>query len=514
MMRTKIIIIGAGPTGLMAACQLARFNCDLIIVDRKTGPTLESRAMIVTPRSLEIFQQMGLGTDLLAKSKPVPDFSIFIGGRQKASFSLSENGSGLTDFPAFQSFEQYHNEKLLYGFLLNTGRDVMWRTEFKELRQHGDLVTAKLVQTVDGTIQTLIVEGSYLLACDGATSPVRHALKIKFRGGTYYNKFFVADAKIEWEQSPNRLIATPARGNFCAFFPMNGGGAYRILGTLPKRFSNREIESFEVLKPVILATAQISMHIAHVNWFSIYHLHHRCIDHFRYKNCFLLGDAAHVHSPAGGQGMNTGLQDAHNIAWKLGLAVKQRAGSRLLDTYHTERQPFAKWLLKFTDRVFDLMTRGTWLHHIFRKHILHYCFKLILLLPGVKKIIFMTLSQLWYNYDRGPARFNRTIQKIKFKPGDRCPYINYLPNEENTYYYLNFAGFVLFIIGDFSRLPDFRKLEFLPEIKVVCLPYNLGWADLGVTNKLAILIRPDQFIGLIADEMSPELLISYFNSFY
>jgi 2-polyprenyl-6-methoxyphenol hydroxylase-like FAD-dependent oxidoreductase len=346
-MRTKVIIIGAGPTGLMAACQLARFDCDFIIIDQKAGPTRESRAMIVTLRSLEIYQQLGLISELLIKSKPIPDLSLFIDGRQRAGFSLKDAGKSLTAFPEFQAFEQCKNEQLLNRHLQDSGRRVCWNATFKSLQQQGNKIIVQALQANGGTVMPVTIEADYLLACDGASSPVRHALRIDFHGKTYQNKFFVADVHINWRHPAKQIIAAPARHNFCAFFPMFGDHAYRILGTLPKSFHNRTINNFADLRPVISQAAKIPMRIGQVNWLSIYHLHHRCIQNFRNGNCFLLGDAAHIHSPAGGQGMNTGLQDAHNLAWKLALVSSQQAGNRLLDTYHAERHPFALWLLKF-----------------------------------------------------------------------------------------------------------------------------------------------------------------------
>jgi 2-polyprenyl-6-methoxyphenol hydroxylase-like FAD-dependent oxidoreductase len=516
-MRTKIIIIGAGPTGLMAACQLARFDCDFIIIDQKAGPTRESRAMIVTPRSLEIYQQLGLLQDLLKKSKPIPDLSLFIDGRQRAGFNLAEAGKKLSAYPEFQAFEQFKNEQLLYRDLQDSGRQVIWNTAFKSLQQQENKVIVQALQTNGGTVMPVVFEADYLLACDGASSPVRHALQIDFRGGTYQNKFFVADAKINWQQSPKRIIATPARHNFCAFFPMYGDNAYRILGTLPKNFRNQTIKNFNALRPVICKAARLPMQIEHVNWFSIYQLHHRCVQNFRKGNCFLLGDAAHVHSPAGGQGMNTGLQDAHNLGWKLALVTRQQAGNPLLATYHAERYPFARWLLKFTDRLFQFMTGSSWLHHSLRKYGLPFFFERLSAKPAIREKIFRTLSQLWYSHPPGPATFQQTSQKIKFKNGERCPYLPVEIAGEvlSTYQLLGEPCFVLFCIGKQTDLAEMILAEeWLPQVKIINLPLDTGWREVGVEKDLMLLIRPDQFITLIADEISPELLRSYFGSFH
>ena len=513
---TKVIIIGAGPTGLMAACQLARFNVEFIIIDKKSGPTAESRAMIVTPRSMEIYQQMGLADALLVKSKTIPDLSIFIDGREKASFNLAGAGNAISHFPAFQAFEQFKNEKLLYDSLTAGGHEVIWETEFQSLEQHGNMVTVETLRSIGGTTKPSTFHAEYLLACDGSSSPVRHALKLKFAGGTYQNKFFVADAKINWQQSSKRLIATPGRNNFCAFFPMYGDSSYRILGTLPKSYKNRTVTKFNDLRPVVHAAAKIPMQIEQVNWFSIYQLHHRCINQFRVKNCFLLGDAAHIHSPAGGQGMNTGLQDAHNLAWKLALVASGKAGDGLLDFYHEERFPFAKWLLKFTDRVFAFMTGENLIRHAIRKYLLPIALNHFANLAPVQKRIFMVLSQLGYRYKKNAERGSlHTRQEIKFRPGDRCPFVYTMDADmlQNNYQFLDVPQFVLFVIGDFANGPE----PVIPEgwkktVKVVHLGLNIQWKNLGVMQPLILLIRPDQFIAMIADHNGAEHISNYFDS--
>jgi len=512
-MRTKILIVGAGPTGLMAACQLARFDCELIIIDQKACPTVESRAMILTPRSLEIYQQMGLGKDLLKKSKAIPDLAIFIDGREKARFNLSVAGNEMTRFPEFKAFEQFKNEKLLYRFLEQTGRDVHWNTEFKSLRQRRKEVVVEASRSVNGVITPITIIADFLLACDGASSPVRHALQMDFAGGTYPNKFFVADAKINWQQSPQRLIATPGRNNFCAFFPMYGDNSYRILGTLPAGDEPGKPKCFADVKRVIAETSKIPMQIEQVNWFSVYQLHHRCIKKFRNQNCFFLGDAAHIHSPAGGQGMNTGLQDAHNLAWKLALVTRQKASLHLLDTYHNERYPYAQWLLKFTDRLFEFMTGNSLLHHIVRKYLLSFFFYRVSANPWTRKKIFLSLSQLGYSYPSGPAKFQRTAQKLKFSTGGRCPYVkvNIEGETESTYDLLNVPAFVLLMIGDFGNVPEIQlPLQWAALLKRVQLPLDAQWRELGVIKNLILLIRPDQYIGLIADELAIDLLGDYF----
>jgi 2-polyprenyl-6-methoxyphenol hydroxylase-like FAD-dependent oxidoreductase len=182
-MNTTVIIIGAGPTGLMAACQLARFGVDMIIIDAKTGINVESRAMLVTARSMEIYQQMGLSDKVEAGGKYIEDFAILMDGREKLQFSMGSAGNGLTDFPYLQSFEQSRNESLLYEHLKCSGHNVLWSMEFLSLEQSAEGVN---VQLQDLTSQKLLhIQAKYLIGCDGASSKIRQQLNCKFEGGTY-----------------------------------------------------------------------------------------------------------------------------------------------------------------------------------------------------------------------------------------------------------------------------------------------------------------------------------------
>ena len=509
---TDVIIIGAGPTGLMAACQLARYEIDFIIVDQKAGPTVESRAITVTARSLEIYQQMGIAAKAVEQGQPIKEFSLFMDGKERASFSIGEMGKGLTDFPYLLGFEQSKNETLLYETLQKYNRQVEWNTAFLDLEQNNEDVIVRL-KNPQGCMHA--VKAKYLIACDGASSPVRHALNCNFRGGTYENKFYVADTQLNWDFSYNRLLLSPEKKSFCAFFPMPGDNAYRVIGTLPKEFYTKEHITFSDVQDVIKDNVKFPLEFRKVNWFSIYKLHHRCVDNFRAGRCFLAGDAAHIHSPAGGQGMNTGLQDAYNLTWKLAMVLKGFANDKLLETYHTERYPFAKWLLNFTDRAFGFMTSDHFLIDFFRKY---FASQLIKLALGNKKLrtgIFRTLSQIWYSYIESPLSLNLSRQALKFKAGERLPYIkiNINNKEQSIYCLLTAAKFHLLVIGKNNLPPELMgaMTQFEKIINIIFLPSEKRWKKLGAEKELYILVRPDNYIGLLSDKISEEILKTYFN---
>ncbi|MGN6396712.1 MAG: FAD-dependent monooxygenase [Mucilaginibacter sp.] len=514
MIKTDVLIVGAGPTGLMAACQLARFGVNLLIIDAKPGVTAQSRALLITARSMEIYQEMGLSDRVIAGGQSISDLSIYMAGKEKIKLSLGKAGEGLTDFPYLQSFEQSRNEELLYAELRKWKIDVSWNTEFLHLEQSAKGVTAEVRDLLSERVWT--INARYLIGCDGASSSVRQMLKCRFDGRTYENKFFVADTKIKWAQPGNQVIAAPSKWNFCAFFPMYERGSYRILGSLPRKYAAEAAVAFNDIEAVIRSTVQIPMEFKNVNWFSVYRLHQRCVTNFKVGNCFLAGDAAHIHSPAGGQGMNTGLQDAHNLSWKLWMVLQGEGGELLLSTYHNERYPFALWLLKFTDRIFSYMTSGNAWISGFRKYLLPGISRIVSGSPQIKKRFFNVLAQIWYSYGDSLISVTRTCQSLKFAAGDRFPYMRLEYGNEmvSSYELLRAPKFHLVCLGPEEEVaPDIIPDNLARLICFVNLDITAGWMKLGISRKTYILVRPDNYIGLICDQLENHTLGDYFGTY-
>jgi len=504
-----VIIIGAGPTGLMAATQLARFNISFLIVDSKAGPTDQSRAIVVTARSMEIYQQLGISNVPIEQGRFITEFAIFVKGKQKALATVGEFGKGLTDFSYLLAFEQSKNEELLVRTLAAYNKEVCWNTELENIVQHQDKIEADLKHLSKPGHPIEKVTAKYMIGCDGAKSMVRHLLNFSFKGGTYEQQFYVADTKLKWQEGFNKLILCPSRNNFCGFFPMAGSNSHRIIGTVPKVLNDRADLSFDDLEKAIKETVHFPMEIEAMNWFSVYKLHHRSVDTFRKGNVFLAGDAAHIHSPAGGQGMNTGLQDAYNLSWKLALVIKNIAGEKLLETYNEERLPFAKWLLKFTDRFFGIMTSSNIFISWLRNNIVPQMLKIFLKSPFIRPLMFKTLSQIKWSYKDCSVSKNRSAQKLKFTAGDRLPYvlINTGQTSESVYTLLMQPVFHLLMIGNTNI--SFTMHEFVKPV----ISNLEDWKSFGVTKSLYILVRPDNYIALVADEMNKEILDSYLQQY-
>lgn len=504
VVQTDVLIVGAGPTGLMAANQLSRFGIDFIIIDSKTGPTVESRAILVTARSVEIYQQMGLADEVVGNGKIMTAFHLFSGGRSRGEVQIGAVGKEQTEFGYMLAFEQYKNEALLSKQLDDKGQSVLWEHEYIRMLEHKSLVKAVVMHKG----QEITIESKYIIGCEGARSPIRHELDFTFKGGTYEQKFFVADTKIDSELDINRLIISPGRENFCALMPISGDDSLRIIGTLPRKYSKNEDVTFRDIEDVVKRTLKVPIKFTEVNWFSIYKLHHRAVDHFSEGRVFLAGDAAQIHSPAGGQGMNTGLQDAYNLCWKLAMVIKGHASEKLLKTYNEERMPFAKWLLKFTDRGFTVMTSRNWFVKFFRRFLMFPLAGIFMKRERFREFGFKTLSQTGYSYKDHSLSIDSSTPDLLFYAGDRFPYFK----EDNLYPKMTSPSFHLVHVGTKPMSDDHIngfKDSFTGDLDIVEDPNIEKWKKLGVTDELILLVRPDNYIAYIADTYDQEQFEEY-----
>ena len=504
---TDVLIIGAGPTGLMAANQLKRFGVEFILIDSKSGPTEQSRAIAVTARSLEIYEQMGIVDEVLKNGQHIESFHFFTDGKERGKLEIGNIGEGYSDYKYLLGYEQSKNEELLFRNLGEHQGDVKWETTFVELTSYEESITivAKHKQ------EQFHIKAKYLIACDGAGSPVRHQLEMPFKGGTYENKFFVADTVLKWDLGYNGLIIAPGKHNFVAFFPMKGKSNYRVIGTLPLEYFKKPDISFEDIGKVVADTVGIEVSFEKVNWFSIYNLHHRRVDQFRKGRVFLAGDAAHIHSPAGGQGMNTGLQDAYNLSWKLSFVLKGMAKPALLDTYNEERLPFAKWLMSFTDRGFKIMTSDQWFIGFLRKYLAIVVFSTIMKVKWTRVRAFITVSQIWYSYSGMSIAQSRTTQKLKFKAGDRLPYVMAEGTRRSIYHLFTQPEFHLLCIGVHTT-PDLSMVGI--PVTIVHQPLSGSWIKLGVRREIYILVRPDNYIAFITDTMNQDVMVKFLSEYF
>lgn len=346
---TEVLVVGAGPSGLMAGLVLARRRIPAVVIDSKSGPTRESRAVAVQARSMEIYDQLGIVQEILDGGNPAARMQI---GQDAGllGFSLESTQSGSTDFPGIQIFEQSRNEELLSSALDEAGASVRWQCRLVAVINNGgadDGSVEALAESPDGLFR---IRSRWCIGADGAGSTIRQEIGASFEGVTNGATFYVADLYGVSGLPENTLATRFGDTSFAVLLPLGPDGHGRIISMVPGESIDQE---------TALARAQSDLGISHthVDWFSSYRVHHRVASRFRRGAMFLVGDAGHVHSPVGGQGMNTGLQDSHNLANLLADVAHEHVDQQSLDRYEKERRPVAIKLVKVTDRAFGVIAR-------------------------------------------------------------------------------------------------------------------------------------------------------------
>jgi 2-polyprenyl-6-methoxyphenol hydroxylase-like FAD-dependent oxidoreductase len=512
--KTDVLVVGAGPTGLSLACQFVRYGVGFVIVEKNEAVTPYSKAIGVQARTLEIYEQIGLGRKAVELGTIAKKGRLLVGGEVRGELDFSNIGEGLSPYPFVLMLEQSKNERLLYEYLRSHGKDVLWRTELEDFSQTEAGVTAR-VKLADGASQ--VIEAKYLAACDGAKSPVRHALKLGFAGSTFERMFYVADAQVEWGLGHDALNICLSKETFVVFFPLKGERRYRIVGVFPEEFSKDEGDVlYEEIEARVKGEVEVPLDIHDVEWFSTYKVHTRHVSRFSEGRCFLAGDSAHIHSPAGAQGMNTGIQDGYNLAWKLALVLKGRAGEKLLETYNEERLENAKHLLKTTDRLFQFAASPEWFIEFLRTNVFPHVANFVLGLDTFRQFFFPLISQIGINYRHGSLSRHAGDEDFEAKAGDRMPY--FLVDGESIYDRLRQPKFHLLLFSDseddaegfraevegrYAELFDFNALPLQTQVAEV----------FGADRPFHLLLRPDNYIGFISAGTSPDGLRAYLNDF-
>ena len=344
----EVLVVGAGPTELMLANWLVKLGIDVVVADGKDGPTRESRALGLQARSLEIYDQLGIGDLVLSEAHRADAVAPGFLDRTFGRVPLGPLGKGLTPYPYLEILEQSRNEEILYENLQKLGGEVRWQAAVTGV--------TRTEYGVEAAVGGDTVRARFCVGCDGASSTVRKTRGIDFAGITNPNRFYVLDAAAADGLVENAINVRPGTDDFLVAFPMKGDGNWRFIGLVRDEDGDGELTEKDVLPRI----HRFGINYRQARWFATYKVHHRIAAAFRDGPFFLAGDAAHVHSPIGGQGMNTGLQDAHNLAFKLADVLHQ--GSRKddwLDRYEAERRPVAEHLVATTDRLFGRITSRT-----------------------------------------------------------------------------------------------------------------------------------------------------------
>jgi 2-polyprenyl-6-methoxyphenol hydroxylase-like FAD-dependent oxidoreductase len=497
----------------MLANQLGRRGLRPMIIDRHDGPALETRALGVQARTLEIYSHLGIVEKALELGKRATGANLWAQGRPTARIPLGDIGRDLSPYPFLLILGQDDNERLLGESLRQWGVAVQWNTELVGLAQEADHVRATLKQP-DGANRE--ITAAWVAGCDGAHSAVRELSRIPFPGASYEHVFFVADTQMTGPMVPDELNVYLWSRGFHLFFPMRGTDHWRIVGIVPLTLRGKDNLTFDDVVPSILQEAGAGLSFQECSWFSTYRIHHRRAERFRDRRCFLLGDAAHIHSPVGAQGMNTGLQDAYNLGWKLALVLSGRAGATLIDSYEAERVPIARRLLATTDRAFSLVVSDGTLLRLIRTRILARIVGFAMRLDWVRKLLFRTISQIGIRYPDSPLSENlEGLPGDAPRAGDRFPWLRLKLSAdgpvEDLYQKLDDTRFNLIVIGQpappsgLAGLDDLLRAHAIPSD-----PENeRELSRVDVPRPSFYLLRPDGHVGLAGVRLEADAVMRY-----
>lgn len=529
MTTVDVLVTGAGPTGLTAATLLARYGVDFRIIDKNAEAAERSKALGVQARTLELWDKLGLAEGAVGRGQPLKALNLItkntVSRGGKPFMALGRDGKEVSPYPYLLIHEQNKTERMLLNDLAEQSGPkgaygVERNTEVVSVEQSAHDVTVTL-RHEDGAEEVIHVR--YLIAADGASSFVRKTLGLEFDGATYADPLFVADVDMTWPLDRDKFYAQVPRQGMLTFFPMRGDGysdrQYRIIGRIPASWKDKEELTGDDIQSLLDDHSVVDAKINRTGWVSKYRIHRRMTKQFRVGRIFLAGDAAHIHSPAGGQGMNTGIQDAWNLAWKVALVVKGQADEKLLESYEPERMPVAKAVLNGSDKGFSFIGSPNYVFHLLRSALLPRLTGLASR-KNVGKGIFKFLSQTWIGYRKSPAVGGDKNAK-RVRPGDRAPYAHFNSGESIFSLLRGVDHHLLLFVensgdGEVERARAkslFTPYAFKTHIHVID-PAERSLREIyGVVTPSAFFIRPDGHIAWRGG-ISLHTLASYLDRFY
>lgn len=507
----KVLIVGAGPVGLTTACELAAHGVSCTIIDKNTSPNTFSKAFAVHSRTLEVFKRMGLEKQILNAGKKVEEANFYDEGKK----FLSTQFSKLKEYyPFLIALPQNRVEAILENKLNELG---VYVTRGVSLLGIKPLEQASMVNLEYANGKEVQVMANYVVAADGSRSKIRSLLNIPFKETKYKNAFIVVDAKVKWEGLKNSADTFLTKKGYLMLTPFPDKEYYRlVLGD--KATENRKTPTLEEVNSLKDAYGFEDLKITEPIWISKTNVQKRIIEKYRHQTVFFAGDAAHINSPVGGQGMNLGIQDAHNLAWKLAFVCKGFLGNQLLSSYQSERRKIAMQVLKATHIMNKALVTKNPLMQTFRNTLYTKVSK--------NKILSLKLAEkgagLDYNYKNGGFYFSSSIDKNNFshkkvQPGYRVSEIiindlYYLGKKSKQLFNNSINFLVVFVLNDrhsinnsilfsntvqlIAKSSGFEMLE-VSEEKFEAIDHSVVQQIknyFGVQKDAVIIIRPDGFI--------------------
>lgn len=531
MAKDEILIVGAGPIGLTMACELTRHGAKVRIIDKNPVYAHDSRAVGIHARTLEVFEEMGVLPEFLKTGVKVTGMNLYSGNHRLVHAQYQ----GLdTPYCFIIDLPQTDTELLLIHHLEHLGVKVERNTELNNLEQKEDGVE---VMIKSGERSLVPDEFAYVVGCDGARSTCRHLTNIAFPGSEYPSNWIVFDAKIDWSYDSQELQLFLHEDGVVGFFPLP---KERMRVTCELKPHNKGEEpppvTYDLALSLLQKRVEPSFKFSQPQDLSPFIIHHRQVTDYRKGRVFLAGDAAHLHSPAGGQGMNTGIQDAFNLAWKLALVMNGKGKSALLDTYHQERHPIAKDVLRMTDKMTKIATTKIAAFSFMRDAVMSFAGSFEKITHQLPK----RLSQLYYVYE--PNDF--LINEAKDHPpehievGGRAPDHLLMQEDKEIRLFDLFKGPHYTLLLFAGKKPTEKELESLinfrhPNLKTYYLYRNESdlkccpekgvclldrepscHTHYGILKTTLVLVRPDNVIGLIQQPPNLKHFKNYLNKVF
>jgi 2-polyprenyl-6-methoxyphenol hydroxylase-like FAD-dependent oxidoreductase len=509
---SDVIVVGAGPVGLVAGCELARRGVRVRVIDKLAQPTDQSRAIAVHARSLDMFDRMGIVDDMLSTGVKAVAMQMHAGGRDLFRVPFDEVDSA---FPFTLTTAQTETERVLAERLQSFGVTVERGVDLVALTQDDETVHLSLHKG-ESTEQA---SASWVIGADGAHSTARKLVGTKLAGSFVGERFLLGDVDAEHQLD---------RDDMHTFFSPEGPvvvlamreGRMRFLAELhdapgtPLNLYPTQGELQEILDRRIGG-----IRVVHSHWLTSFEIRHARVPAYRWGRVFLAGDAAHIHSPAGGQGMNTGMQDAFNLAWKLSAAIKGDAGDTLLNSYQAERAPIAEGVITFTNR----LTKAGTLSGVPRR-IRDAVVQVLSRVPAVRKIMAETVEEVNVGYPRSPIAVGSRLKHARVAAGQHVPHVadeavqKQLraacgPHDRDHVLMTVTAGQVAPAAGSPGQVQVLVSTDDAPVAgydAVVADPKSVVAQRFGLKKGGRVLIRPDGYIGAIAALDDTTTIADYF----
>ena len=481
-----VLVVGAGPTGLALAAQLRAYGTKFRIVDRSLDRVRESRALGIQPRTLEALAGFGVSDRLVARGNPAMQLRLHL-ARRTVSVPLFDIGLPDTPYPFLLFLAQAETESVLGEHLSARDVPVERGTELVGLERRGPHVLCRL-RSRDGTEGT--VQARYVVGCDGAHSTVRDRAGIGFEGYAYPQTYLLADLDVEGLE-PGAVHTYVTGDGVLLFFPLGSPAPWRMLAMRPSDAPDGKV-TVPLLRQIAERYGAHGLVLRDPVWMTDFRIHNRGAARYRSGPFFLAGDAAHIHSPAGAQGMNTGIQDALNLGWKLALVCRGAAPEDLLETYGTERAPVGRHVRRFTDRGFVVGTSPHPVLRFARAQLVPRLAPLAIRATAPRGWVFRTVSELGIHYRRSPASATGTRPPRRGpRAGDRLP-----DRPRGLQKRIAAPGWHLLLTGPPHLWPDQRLAPVLDGRADLITVHRLD--DRGPWPGVAQgLVRPDGHLGYV-----------------